>query len=434
MRSLLLSCVMTAIWPGMLWAQSGSLPVVSQQGSIQLVSNMVPCSQPCPHCGAFGCSRSVPGGPTCAATPDCGAHPGCSCNVCTQKQPCRPCAPPPQAPQPVLQAAPPGIFVQPPASGTVYGAQNRTEIEGMALTFPEVSLRMPTLRFPSVQRSRRNARMELDRATAPYMEQAAPAMTAAPPAQAMMTPAAAPMMMMAPSSPGMAMAAPSAAPMAMMAAPSSAPTMMMATPSFAPAMTMMQFAPQYVPVAPQAPTPQQAPPTPQQSPRQETPPASPTPYYPPQYGPPRSPECDAPQPGCGPYGYSAPTTDATLADLNARMRQLEETERRIDQKLSQLHATLAARQAASTEPHHFHAETRMVPAEPITQPTNPPAQNQASGFIASSHVAQRASFQAETHAYQSSPVVNEPAPPIRQPFSTAQQPSQARITGFSQRP
>ena len=135
----------------------------------------------------------------------------------------------------------PGMFVQPPASGTVYGPQIVTEIEGLGLTFPEVNIRLPRLRFPSVQRSRRNARMELDRATAPYMEQAAPSYAAAAPAAPTMVAAA-------PTQP--VMMAPAAAP-TMMMAPSAAPTMMMAAPSYAP--TAMQYAPQYVPVAPQAP-------------------------------------------------------------------------------------------------------------------------------------------------------------------------------------
>lgn len=81
-------------------------------------------------------------------------------------------APPraPEQPQQPVQAAPPGMFVQPPANGTVYGPVERRDVEGAALTFPALTLRFPSLRLPSMARSRSNARMEIDSASAPYVQ------------------------------------------------------------------------------------------------------------------------------------------------------------------------------------------------------------------------------------------------------------------------
>lgn len=91
--------------------------------------------------------------------------------------------PPPRAPeQPPAYQAPPGMFQQPPATGAVYGAVERRDVEGAALTFPALTLRFPSLRLPTMARSRSNPRMEIDAASAPYMQQAplAPYAVAAP--------------------------------------------------------------------------------------------------------------------------------------------------------------------------------------------------------------------------------------------------------------
>lgn len=75
----------------------------------------------------------------------------------------------PQAPQQPVYAAPQGMFMQPPASGTVYGPVEQDNVEGPALTFHGITLRFPTLRMPTWSRSRTNARMEIDSASAPFV-------------------------------------------------------------------------------------------------------------------------------------------------------------------------------------------------------------------------------------------------------------------------
>lgn len=130
--------------------------------------------------------------------PSCGAPPACCQPLgpsCEAPPPCAPEAP--RAPQPPSQAplyaAPQGVFVQPPASGTVRGPVQQRGIEGASLTFPELTLRLPSLRLPAFSHSRSSARMEIDSGMAPYVESAAapmaPAMIAAAP---MMAPVYAP--------------------------------------------------------------------------------------------------------------------------------------------------------------------------------------------------------------------------------------------------
>jgi hypothetical protein len=115
--------------------------------------------------------------------------PGPSCEA----PPSAPLAPraPEQPPAAPMYAAPPGMFQQPPATGAVYGPVERRDVEGAALTFPALTLRFPSLRLPAIAHSRSNARMEIDSASAPYIQQAplAPYAVAAPMAA---PPAAAP--------------------------------------------------------------------------------------------------------------------------------------------------------------------------------------------------------------------------------------------------
>lgn len=156
--------------------------------------------QPCPTCDGM---QPLP---TCEALPR---------PTCETPPPCRPpCNPPPQMPMMIQQ---PGVFVQPPASGTVQGPVEQSGIEGATVTFPELSLRMPSIRFPGRSRTRQNARMLLDQQYAPYVE--SPPVAAMP---AQMAPAAAPVAV----APAQAMMA--AAPqMQMMMAPAAAPQMQM---------------------------------------------------------------------------------------------------------------------------------------------------------------------------------------------------------------
>lgn len=63
---------------------------------------------------------------------------------------------------------PPGTFAQPPATGTVRGPVDQVGVEGAELRFPEISLRLPSLRLPAFSRFRQEARMDIDSARAPY--------------------------------------------------------------------------------------------------------------------------------------------------------------------------------------------------------------------------------------------------------------------------
>ncbi|MCI0360159.1 MAG: hypothetical protein L0211_16900 [Planctomycetaceae bacterium] len=95
---------------------------------------------------------------------------------------------PPRAPQAPL-AVPQGMFVQPPASGAVRGPVEQRGIEGLSITFPELTFQLPCIRLPACFRTRSDARMELSPGVAPYVQSAmvpapayAPAMIYAPPA------------------------------------------------------------------------------------------------------------------------------------------------------------------------------------------------------------------------------------------------------------
>jgi hypothetical protein len=71
------------------------------------------------------------------------------------------------APQAMAQEQ--GVFVQPPATGTVRGPVRQFGIEGLEIRFPELNLRLPSVRLPALSRSRQSARMELDEGHAPFV-------------------------------------------------------------------------------------------------------------------------------------------------------------------------------------------------------------------------------------------------------------------------
>ncbi len=64
-----------------------------------------------------------------------------------------------------------GQFIAPPATGSVMGGSNSYGVEGMALHFPSMTLKLPTLQLPNMFRIRKNPRMLLDPAQAPYVQQ-----------------------------------------------------------------------------------------------------------------------------------------------------------------------------------------------------------------------------------------------------------------------
>jgi len=250
-----------------------------------------------------------------ASNPSC-RSPEPSCEI-PCRPPCPPCPPripeQPLAPQqPVVPVAAPGMFVQPPATGTVNGPVEQRGIEGAAITFPSLTLKMPSLRLPAMSRSRTNARMDIDAASAPY-QQGFPASTTYAP-----TPAAMPM--------------------------------------------FAQQAPQQSALQPQQPAN-----SPQQSLNPQNtlpqPPLAPTPPPDAPYSP-RQPSCDAPR-----APYAAPSCDAKQAALDEKLRRIEMAEQRLAARIAeiqQLTETLAnaERRAQQTSlstranewpPHEFPA-------------------------------------------------------------------------------
>lgn len=109
-----------------------------------------------------------------AANPQCHAPPSATCKLPTScaSPPCKPPCPPCEGQR---REAPPeegyetGVYVAPPRSGTTQGPVRRLGIQGLSITFPEVRLRLPSLEFPSLVRSRTESRMVLDQAVAPYV-------------------------------------------------------------------------------------------------------------------------------------------------------------------------------------------------------------------------------------------------------------------------
>jgi hypothetical protein len=108
-----------------------------------------------------------------------GSH--CECGRCTShwygssiqkpEQPAMLQESPPAMPQESPPAAPTGQYVAPPLSGPAFGGSQGFGIEGPALHFPSLSLKLPTLQLPSLVRIRHHPRMLLDAAQAPYVEQ-----------------------------------------------------------------------------------------------------------------------------------------------------------------------------------------------------------------------------------------------------------------------
>lgn len=83
-----------------------------------------------------------------------------------------PAAVPPQAPpQQQPPAAPPGYYAAPPQSGAYAGPSNSVGLEGLAIHFPAMSLKLPTIQFPNFFAIRSNPRMFVEAAQAPYVQQ-----------------------------------------------------------------------------------------------------------------------------------------------------------------------------------------------------------------------------------------------------------------------
>lgn len=85
-----------------------------------------------------------------------------------------PHAPPQQTPPqqtPPQQSPPSGYYAAPPQSGPMQGPSRAVEIEGAALRFPSLELKFPSLRLPSCSKVHTNARMLIEAAHAPYVQQ-----------------------------------------------------------------------------------------------------------------------------------------------------------------------------------------------------------------------------------------------------------------------
>lgn len=78
-------------------------------------------------------------------------------------------APPAQQQNPPTPA---GAFVAPPQSGTVVQEQRSIGIQGMRITFPKLTLELPSIELPHWIRRGRAAHMELAGGTAPYVASA----------------------------------------------------------------------------------------------------------------------------------------------------------------------------------------------------------------------------------------------------------------------
>lgn len=342
------------------------------RGKAYVPKQSVPCNEP------VSCTTPCP---TCAGNdPNCACRKRCEpCQNC--KPPCKqPCKPPCKQPEQPVYMQQPGMFVQPPASGTVRGPVNQYGVEGGEITFPALSLRLPSIRLPGFSHSRQNARMETDVALAPYVEMPAQPVAAAPANPVAAAPG--PMMAAAPAMPMMAMPAPQ-----MMMAPMQMP--MMAPPAYAP-------------------PPVQAPPPPVAAPPQP-PPDMPTPC---------PPSCDA---------RGVPT-----AALNAeeKIRQLEVIEQQLQNRLEQLRRQLEQAEASQRPP----VPTPDLGSRQLQQPLQTPGVHPVSRPL--TPLPPQAAPQ-QTRLYDARPAsfVSEPqllpqayAQPIREPQSSA-----ARITGVRPR-
>jgi hypothetical protein len=360
---------------------------------------------PCPTCEAVPQPSCEAPRPTCAAP-----EPNC-------KPPCKPpCQPPPQ--QMLMQ--PQGVFVQPPPSGTVQGPVEQTNIEGASITFPELNLRMPSLRMPTVSRSRQNPRMITDQQIAPFQEFPQAPVMAGPAAPAAMAPQSV-----------------AAAPQAIAAAPQ----MMMAQPQ------MMMAQPQMMMVMPQQ---QQY----YMQPNIQSPPANITqPMQPPQPPVEEPPALRQPPQPCVP----TPSCDARGVPMAAysaedRIRQLELVERQLQQRMEVLRRQLEQMETSQRPPvpapdlgaraiplpaNHTLRPTGIQPvSQPVQQPGQPvmqPGYSQQQPVQAASRIytERPAAFIGEPPYSQPQPVYSQQTPSsqvIREPVAPT-----AAITGFRSR-
>lgn len=122
---------------------------------------------PAAHCDEPGGSAISPCPPVAHAPPKRQVH-----HIFMQPPAGQRPAPSPPAQQPASQI-PAGAFVAPPQSGTVVQEQRSLEIRGMRITFPKLTLELPSIELPHWIRRGRATHMELAGGTAPYVAGAA---------------------------------------------------------------------------------------------------------------------------------------------------------------------------------------------------------------------------------------------------------------------
>lgn len=108
--------------------------------------------------------------------PHYGFHAGCPCPAC-RPAPCEQ----PAGPAEVQGAAVAGAYAVPPQAGEVVGPSTALGIRGPEITLPAIRLTFPSIRFPSLFRSRQDAHMRVHAAVAPFVQQTPT--VAIPPAQ-----------------------------------------------------------------------------------------------------------------------------------------------------------------------------------------------------------------------------------------------------------
>jgi hypothetical protein len=283
-------------------------------------------------------------GSACDRPPPCGpAQPGVPQPPCAPPQqiivrvPEQVCAPP--AKPPLGAPAPQGMFVAPPQTGTVYGAAESTVLRGAAIHLPSISIRMPSLELPSVQRTRQDARMELDRASAPFMPMSGPMVNQQSAFTTQLTAPQGNYGAQNYGAPGQNLGAPGQN----LGAPRQNPT--------GPGQNLG---------APGAPC------QPSGAPNQPNLGGPGAPCQPAQTG---APACNPAVPAAAPSGARVPPPPRpTPEETTMRLRQLEELERRIDQKLQ--HLSAMQQQMGYDPPEAEANRLRAVPAEPRVAPPN----------------------------------------------------------------
>jgi hypothetical protein len=113
------------------------------------------CTSPVGGGGGRSCGR--PNCPHCCQPPCCPPRPGVPRDA-ERDQPRDAVGPPP------------GNYVAPPPTGTVEGPQRGVELGGLSITFPELTLGLPKLRFTHCSAFQRNGRMHLEGGVAPFVE------------------------------------------------------------------------------------------------------------------------------------------------------------------------------------------------------------------------------------------------------------------------